>query len=42
MTTGTGYPLEPGDGLEVQVNNLNVLHAIVGGGTQILAYLGEV
>ena len=42
VTVGTGYPLEPGDILEVQVSNLNVLHAIVAGGTQVLSYLGEV
>lgn len=42
VTVGTGYPLEPGDIMEFQVSNLNVVHAIVAGGTQVLSYLGEV
>ena len=42
VTTANGYPLWPGDFLEMQVSNLNVIHAIVGSGTQVLAYVGEV
>ena len=42
VTTATGYPLWPGDLLEVEVSNLNILHAIVGSGTQKLSYLGLV
>ena len=43
VTTANGYPLWPGDELpEVEVSNLNVIHAIVGSGTQTLCYLGLV
>jgi hypothetical protein len=42
VSASTGYPLWPGDSLEVQVSNLNVLHAIVASGTQVISYLGEV
>ena len=42
VTTADGFPLWPGDTYIVELSNLNVLHAIVGGGTQILCYLGEV
>jgi hypothetical protein len=45
-TTGvsatTGLPLDAGDVIEMQVSNLNVIHGIVGAGTQVLYYLGEV
>lgn len=42
VTTGTGFPLWPGDMLDIEVSNLNVLHAIVSTGTQTLCYLGMV
>lgn len=42
VTTGTGFPLWPGDLLDVEVSNLNVIHAIVSTGTQTLCYLGMV
>jgi hypothetical protein len=42
VTTANGFGLLAGDVLEVQLSNLNVLHAIVGSGTQSLHYLGEV
>ena len=42
VTTANGYPLWPGDLIDVEISNLNVIHAIVGSGTQKLAYLGLV
>ena len=42
VTTGTGYPLWAGDIVEVEVSNLNVIHAIVGSSTQVLCYMGVV
>jgi hypothetical protein len=42
VTTSSGYPLWPGDPMDVEVSNLNVVHAIVGSGTQKLSYLGFV
>lgn len=42
VTTANGFCLWPGDLLEVEVSNLNVLFAIVGSGTQKLHYLGLV
>jgi hypothetical protein len=42
VSASNGYPLWQGDMLEVQVSNLNVVHAVVGSGTQKLHYLGEV
>jgi hypothetical protein len=42
VTTANGFGLLPGDLLEVEVSNLNVIFAIVGSGTQKLHYLGLV
>lgn len=42
VTTANGYPLWAGDMIDVEVSNLDVIHAIVGGGTQNLRYLGLV
>ena len=43
VTTSTGYVLRGGDEVsDLQLSNLNVVHAIVGSGTQILRYIGEV
>ena len=41
-TTANGFPLWPGKEMEFQVANLSSLFAIVGSGTQKLAYIGEV
>jgi hypothetical protein len=42
VTSATGFPLWMGDQIDVEVSNLNVLHAIVGSGTQKICYLGFV
>lgn len=42
VTTSNGFALWPGDVVEVEVSNLNVIFAIVGAGTQKLHYLGFV
>lgn len=44
VSAANGFPLWPGDWFphDIELTNLNVLHAIVASGTQVLAYLGEV
>lgn len=42
VTNANGYALWPGDTLEIEVSNLDVLFGIVGSGTQKLHYFGHV
>jgi hypothetical protein len=42
VSTSDGFPLSPGDFIEVEVTNLNVIHRVPASGTQTLHYLGLV
>jgi hypothetical protein len=42
VSAATGFPLFPGDTIELELSNLNVVHAFVASGTETLCYVGEV
>lgn len=42
VTAANGFPLFPGDTIELEVSNLNVIHAFVAAGSEVLCYVGEV